>query len=357
VNRVARTAAIVGGVLGAAATGAALVLRRRMRVDPMAGEELGELAGDRTSTVVTGDGLALSAEEVDPADGGEPDVTVVYVHGFALSRRCWHFQRRDLAELVQPRVRQVFYDHRSHGRSGLADLGTSSIEQLAADLDDVLRALVPVGPIVLVGHSLGGMTVMALAEARPELFTERVLGVALVCTAAGEVGRSGLSRPLLSRYNPLTRNLVRLAEWQPGLVEFVRASGGQLTRQATRRIAFGSRDVGPRLVDFMIEMLHVTPLRALADFVETFGRHDRYAALAALSTCQVQVIAGDRDLITPFSHAERMAAELPDAELVRVPGAGHMAMLEQPELVNAHLAELVARSVNTSQLSRRRSRR
>ena len=60
---------------------------------------------------------------------------------------------------------------------------------LGRDLDAVLRALAPDGPLVLVGHSMGGMTIMALAEQRPELFAERVAGVALLSTSAGEVGR------------------------------------------------------------------------------------------------------------------------------------------------------------------------
>ena len=45
---------------------------------------------------------------------------------------------------------------------------------------------------MLVGHSMGGMTIMALAEQRPELFAERVAGVALISTSAGEVGGAGL---------------------------------------------------------------------------------------------------------------------------------------------------------------------
>src|SRR5439155_18589522 len=145
------------------------------------------------------------------------------------------------------------FDHRGHGLSGAANERSSTIEQLAADLDAVLRAVVPEGPIVLMGHSMGGMVIMELAQQNPELFAERVCGVAFIATAAGEVGRRGLPRGLLSKCNPVTRGVGGLAGWQPGLVEFVRAAGGQLTRQAVRRLAFGSRTVHPRLVDFMLE--------------------------------------------------------------------------------------------------------
>ncbi len=49
----------------------------------------------------------------------------------------------------------------------------------------MLEELVPDGPVVLVGHSMGGMTIMAFAERHPELFEDRVVGVGLVSTTAG----------------------------------------------------------------------------------------------------------------------------------------------------------------------------
>lgn len=344
-----RILGIAGGAGGLAATavaaGVARATRKRRRgPDPLDGEPLGSLSPDRTSTVAADDGTPLAVAEIDPADGGEAELTVLGVHGFALSMRSWHFQRQDLAALRLPKVRQVYYDHRGHGESGAATADTSTIEQLAADLHAVLRAVVPIGPIVLFGHSMGGMVIMELAQEYPELFEAgQVCGVALIATAAGEVGGKGLPRSMLSRYNPLTRGVGSLAGWRPGLVEFVRASSGELTRQAVRRLAFGDRDVSPRLVDFMQEMLAVTPVRGLVNFIGTLGTHDRYAALAGLRHVRVLVIGGDSDRLTPFSHAERMAAELPDAELVRARGAGHMVCLEQPELVNSHLIDLVQR--------------
>ncbi|RZQ64437.1 alpha/beta fold hydrolase [Amycolatopsis suaedae] len=355
--------AIAGGV-GAVVTGTAAAAiavatqQRHKREDPYVDEPLGNLKADRVSTVAADDGTPLAVSEVDPAGGGKPALTVVGVHGFALSQRCFHFQRRDLAALRLPRVRQVYFDHRGHGLSGAASKETSTIEQLAEDTHAVVRAVAPDGPIVLIGHSMGGMVIMELAQRHPELFADRVPGVALIATAAGEVGARGLPRSLLSKYNPLTRGVGELAEWQPGLVEFVRAAGGQLTRQAVRRLAFGNRDVSPRIVDFMLEMLEVTPVSGLVNFVDTLGSHNRYAALAGLKHAQVLVVGGDTDRITPLSHAERIAAELPDAEFLRVRGAGHMVQLEQPELVNSHLIDLLQRcaGVDGDTSSRRRWR-
>lgn len=343
-------AGVAGGIVGVAASSAAVAgivrSRRPSPEDPYADEPLGALPPDRVSTVAADDGIPLSVEEIDAPDGLEPELTVVFVHGFALSRRCWHFQRKALGELTDPPVRQVLYDQRSHGRSGRGPADSARISQLARDLDAVLRVVVPTGPIVLAGHSMGGMTIMELARIHPELFADRVRGVAFIATSAGEIGRAGLPRPALSRYNPVTRGVGRLAGWQPEFVELVRTAGDAVTRKFTRRLSFGSNDVSPSLVDFMMEMLAVTPVSVLTQFLRTLGSHNRYAALAGLKHCRVLVLSGDEDRMLPFEHAERIAAELPDAELVRVAGAGHMVMLGDSDIANASLIGLLQSCVD-----------
>lgn len=348
---VSRIKAVAGGA-GAVATGVAAgvvaLTSRRRAVDPYAGEKLGDLQPDRVTTVAADDGTPLAVQEILPAGGGTPEVTLIGVHGFALSAASWYFQRQDIAGLTLPRTRQVYYDHRGHGKSGASTPQTGTIDTLASDLHAVIRAMAPDGPVVLLGHSLGGMTIIALAEQQPDLFIDRVRSVCLLTTAAGEVGTKGLPRSVLARYSPVgwgAGRLGGLAEWQPGLVEFVRAAGGQLTRQAVRRLAFGDNRVPPSVVDFMLRELDGTPVRELVNFIATLGEHNRYAALTALKATQLQVIGADTDLITPFSHSERIAQELPDAELVRVPRAGHMVQFEQPEVVNSHLIDLLQRSV------------
>lgn len=350
-----RLIGIIGGVVGAATAGLTIAgiiqNRRKLAIeggDPYVDEPLGALPADRTRTVAADDGVPLSVEQINPAAGGKPDLTIVLVHGFALDRRCWHFQRRDLAKLTSPKISLVLYDQRGHGRSGQPGPESCTIDQLGRDLDVILRSVVPNGPLVLVGHSMGGMTIMALAEQHPELFADRVRGVAFIGTSAGEVGRRGLPRPVLSKYNPLTRTVGDIAAWQPGLADWVRSAGGGVTRQAVRWLAFGDRSVSSSLVDFMVDMLAVTPVSVLTDFLPTLGTHNRFAALAGLRHAQVLVLSGDHDQLTPFSHAERMAEELPDAKLVRAFGAGHMVMLEQPDLVTDELADLLRTCASTT---------
>lgn len=349
-----RIIGLVGGVLGAATAGLTVAgvarhARRRQGIEYGSGEDkFGSLPASRARTVAADDGVPLSVEEIDPVDGGKAELTVVLVHGFALSRLCWYYQRKELTRLTSPRVRQVLFDQRGHGRSGRPSEDSCTIEQLGRDLDVVVRSVAPTGPLVLIGHSMGGMAIMALAEQCPELFAQRVRGVALIGTSAGEVGRAGLPRPVLSRYNLFVRTLGDIAAWQPRMVEWARSAGDGVTRQMVRWLAFGDGLVDPALTDFMMRMLAVTPVSVLAHFVPTLGTHNRYAALAGLRHCAVSVISGDQDELTPISHGERIAAELPHATLARVAGAGHMVMLERPQLVNEEVIRLVRECVTNS---------
>ena len=122
-------------------------------------------------------GLLLHVQSAGPTDAA---VTVVFVHGLLARTLEWDMQWQHLAN----RVRLVRYDHRNHGRSEHSGEPVD-IHTLSRDLAAVLTDAVPTGPVVLVGHSTGGMTVLALAEDQPELFASRVVGVALIASGQG----------------------------------------------------------------------------------------------------------------------------------------------------------------------------
>jgi pimeloyl-ACP methyl ester carboxylesterase len=350
-----RTVGLYGGLAGVAIAGTVVgVLRWRRRpagLGDALDEALGELPGAHGSTVVAEDGVALWVEEREER---EPELTVVFVHGFTLDRRTWHFQFRDLPRLVERRVRLVRYDQRGHGRSGRSTRQSSTIDQLGRDLDAVLRELAPDGPLVLVGHSMGAMTIMALAEHRPELFADRVVGVALLCTSAGDLASMALARPFLSRRSMLATFGAMAASRRPGMVEWGRRATASASRPVIRKLSFGVGPVDQAMVDLVDRMMAATSVEVMTNFLRTLGEHDRYRALAALRHCHVLVMGGDADRVTPYSHTEAMAAQLPDAELVRIPGAGHLAMLERPEFVNEHLAALLSRCAERAAKGRRR---
>jgi pimeloyl-ACP methyl ester carboxylesterase len=335
-------AAVVGVVAAGTAAGVALerraVGRARSAPDPYADEPFGSLhsAG---RTVYADDGVPLHVE----IEGEEnAPLTVVFVHGFTLSMDCWHFQRRDLAGIG----RLVFYDQRSHGASGRSPREHATIDQLGRDLAAVLSAVAPRGPVVLVGHSMGGMTLLALADQQPELFADggRIAAVALVGTAAGAFAETifGIPGVLGRAVRPIAPGAIRAINRRAALVEQGRRAGSDVAFLLTRRLSYGG-DVPPSLVAFMERMVAATPIEVMTEFFDTFLQHDKLAALGALKGLPTLVLCGDEDKLTPVHNSHVMADALPDAELVVVPGAGHMVMLERPSLVNAALRRLVER--------------
>jgi pimeloyl-ACP methyl ester carboxylesterase len=190
---------------------------------------------------------------------------------------------------------------------------------------------------------MGGMTIMALAEQNPELFAGQVGGVVFVNTSAGEIGRSGLSRPFLSPGNPIMPVARRLASWEPStrVIDRGRDAAGNLAWSLTRKLSFVDKAISPAVVELLYAMINATSFEVVVDFVATFGLHNRYAALAGLRQAKALVIGTDGDLLIPYQHAETIGALLTDVELVQVERASHMPMLEKPEVVNEHLLKFL----------------
>ena len=355
-------AGLVGVGIGVLAAGAAAgsvvgsALERRLLRRPLAdaaGIGLGFGTVHSPPVVVAADDGVQLYVEIDEADAQEGDgvdgtgsaaddaLTVVFCHGYALNLDCWHYQRLAL----RGRVRAVYWDQRGHGRSGRGEPGPVGIDRLGRDLYAVLEAIVPHGQrVLLVGHSMGGMTVMALAEQRPELFGDRVAGVALISTSAGRLAEVTLGVPvaaarLLHRAAP---GVVSVLGRAPRLVELGRRTGNDLEFVLTRLYSFSS-DVPAAVVDFVRQMNAGTPIDVVADFFPAFDDHDKESALPVLRKVHTLVLVGADDRLTPADHSRQIVESVPDAELVIRDDCGHMVMLEYPEEVDAHLAALVDR--------------
>jgi pimeloyl-ACP methyl ester carboxylesterase len=357
----AKKIGVVGGILGAAAATAAAAIavervvigRAGRRGDPHAAEELGALAPDRSRTVLAADGVALHVEEDGPPSA---PLTVVFVHGYTLALGGFHFQRKALRTEFGGRLRLVFYDQRSHGKSGRSPRAGASLLGLAEDLGRIVGEFE--GPILLVGHSMGGMAIMELAALQPKLFGEHVVGVALISTSSGSLSgvTLGLPGPLGRMAGLVTPVVLSGARRAPWAVERGRRLGADVAWVITRRMSFGDGPVSASVAEYLNRMIAATPVDVVAEFYPTLMAHDRRAALAALRTCRVAVVCGEADRLTPLSHSELIAAELPDAELHVIPGAGHAVVLERPDEVDAILVGLV-REVLTSLSAGRPSQR
>ena len=329
------------GALGAATIGsvATLLPGRRAR-DPWAGEDMWELGVDRGSMVVASDGVPLAVREAGPI---EAPMTVVFAHGYTLSMDSWHFQRRHLQDRFGPEIRLVFYDQRGHGLSGKSSRANSTIAQLAADLNSVVSATAPTGPVVVIGHSMGGMAVMAYTARHQEAVRERVLGVGLVATAMAELSESGLGAVLESR---AVSRVVGLAGRTPGVFTSSRKAFGAIISPFIYGGSFGDpARMSPTVARFVDKLIASTDVLTIANFFETLTHHDETASVPVLREIRTTVLCGDRDLLTPLDRSVDIAEALPDAEFVVVPGTGHMVMLEEPAHVSEILGDLVADAI------------
>ena len=363
-----RITGVAGLAAGAVAAGAgAVVAAERIAIGrtqilraAAAPEQLGQLRG-QPLTVLTDDGVPLHVEiDEPPATGKEsgPDapapLTIVFCHGYTLNQDCWHFQRAGLGQ-----HRLVFWDQRDHGRSGRSAAGVASIERLGADLDLVIKAVAPGDmPVLLVGHSMGGMTIMALAGQHPGLFGTKVTGVALISTAAsglsaGSPWMPGPVRPVLTRALPVVLRGAATG-YRAMLVERSRRVAGDLSFLSTRFIGFGDPRVHPAVVDFLEQMIRSTPIEVVAAFGEALYAVDMRGNLPILGRVPVITLTGGRDRLVSPALGLELAEAIPSAELVWVPGAGHALILEAPEVVNEAITGLIAR-VEAGAAARERS--
>jgi pimeloyl-ACP methyl ester carboxylesterase len=290
-------------------------------------------------TVTTDDGVPLHVEvDGDPA----APVTVVLSHGFTARLAEWELQRAALRD----RARLVLWDQRGHGRSGWTRLTRATIDRTGRDLGQVLDATAPSGPVVLAGHSMGGMSVLALARQRPELFGDRVVGVFLLATSAGglvETGLLGVAVKLIRRLRLLTLYLWFLELIAPVLEKF-RRRGTRIGRRVVRRLLFGADDADLAHVRLVQELLEETPWPVAMAFYATFLDHDETAALEVLRRVPVTVVAATHDRLTPEAHGRTIAERIGEgAELVVVPGAGHSVNLTRTAVVDQAFHDLLDR--------------
>ncbi len=348
VGRILGAAGIVTGVIGASALGGVTAQRVAVRKyqsvhadlfsDPGQQDGYGRLQADRSYSVDAADGVALHVEEVGPA--GAP-LTVIFAHGWTLRSGSWHYQRLGLAG---PGVRLVFFDQRSHGASTRSPEGHSTMDYLASDLHQVIATAAPTGPVVLIGHSMGGMAILTLAATDPVLVAERIVGVGLICTGATYLRPSELNRLLLTGGNPVVRLVTTLAARYPAVVERGRASSRDAVWLLTRSLGFAKPDVPGPMVDYLDEMITGTPVEVIAEFTPALFAHDQTAAVPALVGTPTVIVAGDRDRLTPVARSRAIADLLPDAEFVIAEGSGHMAMMEDPTTTNDALRRLLKRA-------------
>jgi pimeloyl-ACP methyl ester carboxylesterase len=303
---------------------------------------------DKELVVVADDGVPLHVEIDEPAPEAARDdfPTVVFSHGYTLSLKSWVLQRK---ALTAAGYRVVLWDQRSHGQSERAPEESCTIDQLGQDLHRVIEEAVPDGQLVLVGHSMGGMTVMAMAELFPEVVRERTVAAAFVATSAGgqnmmTLGFGQMVGRFLGRLGP--RFLARLGSRQQ-LVATARRLGRDVEDLIVDHYSFAS-PVSQQTIRYTGDMIMGTPLTVMAQFLPSINVHDKRKALAQFHGVETLVLNGMQDLLTPPDHSEAIVRLVPGAEHVVVEDAGHIIMLEHSTVVNEQLLELIERGMRAA---------
>ena len=334
------------GAVGLAAAAGAVEVARQNRVigNRAAGERVvfGELHS-APLVVVADDAVDLHVEIDEPGDfGGEPSTdespTVVFVHGYCLNLDCWHFQRA----AYRGQLRTVFYDQRSHGRSARSSEDNATVDQLGRDLLRVIEATSP-GPVVVIGHSMGGMSVISLADQFPELFGDKVIGAALISTTAGGLDPGRILFPMvpLGLGGKVVGRVVRTHDRGHRVVDLARSWGHAFADVVTDRYAFGD-DVPADYVEFVFAMLNATPFAVVADFYPAFATLDKFESLEPLSRVPTSIICGSDDKVTSVGHSRKLHSRIAGSSLLECEGAGHMVVLERHKEVTAELDDLIS---------------
>ncbi|EXG79073.1 alpha/beta fold hydrolase [Cryptosporangium arvum] len=325
--RAKRTAILIGA---AAAAVAAFYVRRQSsaladpRLDAMA-----PVPPRVDRTVRSADGTAIHVTEYGPADAP----TVVLAHGWTCAIGFYTNQIRALSRDLHV----VAYNLRGHGGSAVPGKGQFTTDALADDLAAVLHATVPDGQrAVVVGHSMGAMSLVALAGKHRALLHRKVAAAMLANTGVTDLVTSSLLLPgpdgLRRLTAPISRTLLAAS-----LPLGTRPTAA--TMPLIRYIALAPQAPKDQ-VAFCAHIILETPRTVRGGFGATLGNLDLRTAVPHLDV-PATVVTGEFDLLTPPKLGRRLAEDLPQARLVEIDGVGHMTPVEAPEIIEREIRALV----------------
>lgn len=261
--------------------------------------------------MLNGDHTLMTSNSINPCctDVGQ-GLPVVFLHGFPLSRGVWQKQ----IEALRSSYRVIAPDLRGLGDSETQP-GPTTMEQCAADLRALLQQLAT-GPVVLIGHSMGGYVALAFVRQ----FSEMLRGLVLVSTKAGQ-------------------DTAKAAAGRRAMAEKVKARGVQVMVEAMapKILAAGNQD--PRLATQVLEFMAASkPAGVIGSLLGMAERPDATVLLAQIAVPTL-VITGADDTLIPPSESEALVRAIRGAQLKVISHAGHLVAFEQPDEFNHVLKE------------------
>lgn len=303
-----------------------------------------------------GAGLTMSsptgADLYVEGEGVEEGPVVIATHGWGLDSTIWHYLKRRLgAERSLVPHRLVTWDLPGLGRSKAPVTGEISLSNFAVDLAHLVEDVAP-RPVILIGHSIGGMTIQTFARDQPALFNARVAGVILLNTTYTNPLRTmvfsplmtALRKPLLEPVFKLTVLLTPLA-WLSAWQAYFNG-----TAHLANRLQFGTAPSRSQLEHTTLLGTRNSP-GVLAKGNLAMFDWDATGAVADMG-CPVLIIGGELDLVTKVEAGEALAHAAPTGVLERVSGVNHMGFLEREQHYNALITAFIARQGRDLEVAR-----
>ncbi len=258
-------------------------------------------------------GTTLSCEDTGPGSTGE---TIAFSHGLLWGTEMFAAQ----VAALRDRYRCVAWDHRGQGKSAADHRHTIGIELVWQDAVALLERL-GTGAVHFCGLSMGGFVAMRMAARRPDLVRSLLL---LETSSDPEPLENVASYRLLTRVVRLLGTRVVRGRIGPIMV------GKTLLTDSSRRAEL------ERYLDLMSRRPDVW--RAVNGVIDRAGIHAELTRISAPTL----VVVGDEDVATPRAKAEKIAAAIPGARLVRIPRAGHSSPVEEPAAVTAAIERFLS---------------
>jgi pimeloyl-ACP methyl ester carboxylesterase len=269
-------------------------------------------------------------EAVGPADAS----TVIFTHGWGMDSTFWGYAKLDLG----PRLRVVVWDLPGLGRSKAWGPKAITLNAFAADLATLIGKCRR--PVVLVGHSIGGMTIQTLVRDHPAV-RDQLAGVVLLNTTyTNPLKTMALGRLLHALQSPVLEPVAMLTIWFSPLV-WIGKWQSYLSGSAHFAMRLGCGKFVTRS-----QLEHVTLLATRASpAIEARGdiamfHWDGAGALQGLDI-PVLVIGGEKDIVTKLEASRVIADETVRATLVTIEDVNHMGPLERADLYNRLIDEMV----------------
>lgn len=270
-------------------------------------------------------GTRLYVEDLGP----QTAPTLILTHGWSMDSTIWHYAKLALAR----NFRVIVWDLPGLGKSD----GAISVENFAESLGFLIDWSGQ-AKVVLVGHSIGGMTIQTLARDNPTLFADRVAGVVLFNTT--------YTNPLKTMILPRLMQAIRVPLLEPimGLTILIQPLAWLSAWQSyfsgmchlANRVGFGKHVTRSQLNHVSLLSTRNPPGNIAKGNLAMF----RWDATGALAKTNVPVVllAGQLDIVTKPQASTEIAGQTPLASVQMVEGANHMGMLESAEQYNSAVA-------------------